>query len=154
MKKTSIRELYCFTMACHIFTLICGVAGSVTMLINYSMWINSVGKTAGIVCLIVVIGGFVVLVGCSGSVIVTLLKDLRSLKNNEYISIIGKVLRFKNNREPESGVQINNNPVVLILDTNDEITLIINDNIMVGEVYKFNYLKNSRIAEVVNKSNG
>ena len=121
------------------------------MLINYDMLINSVGKTVGTVFLVLSVGGFVALAGFSVSALVTLFKDFRSLKNNEYISIIGKVLSFKQNRDPEYGVQINDRPVVLILDTNDEITLIVNDNIVVGEVYQFSYLKNSRIAEVVEK---
>ena len=62
-----------------------------------------------------------------------------------------KVLKFKKNREPESGVQINDKPIVLVLDTNEEVELIINDKIMIGETYKFNYLKNCKIAEVVEK---
>ena len=38
-----------------------------------------------------------------------------------------------------------------MLNTNEKIELIINDNIMVGETYKFNYLKNSKIAEIIEK---
>ena len=60
-------------------------------------------------------------------------------------------MKFKRNREPESGVQINDKPIVLILDTSEEVELIINDKIMIDETYKFNYLKNCKIAEVVKK---
>lgn len=151
MKKTSIRQLYWFTMICHIFVLICGIVASVIMSINYNSFIESVGKTLGIIFLIFVIGLFIVLIFFSTKVIVILLKDSKSLKNNDYVSIIGKVLKFKRNREPESGVQINDKPIVLILDTSEEVELIINDKIMVGETYKFNYLKNCKIAEVVDK---
>lgn len=151
MKKTSIRQLYWFTMICHIFVLICGIVASVIMSINYNSFIESVGKTLGIIFLIFVIGLFIVLIFFSTKVIVILLKDFKSLKNNDYVSIIGKVLKFKRNREPESGVQINDKPIVLILDTSEEVELIINDKIMVGETYKFNYLKNCKIAEVVDK---
>lgn len=151
MKKTSIRQLYWFTMICHIFVLICGIVASVIMSINYNNFIESVGKILGIIFLIFVIGLFIVLIFLSTKVIVILLKDFKSLKNNDYVSIIGKVLKFKRNREPESGVQINDKPIVLILDTSEEVELIINDKIMVGETYKFNYLKNCKIAEVVNK---
>ena len=42
-------------------------------------------------------------------------------------------------------------PIVLILDTSEEVELIINDKIMIGEIYKFNYLKNCKIAEVIEK---
>ncbi len=151
MKKTSIRQLYWFTMICHIFVLICGIVASVIMAINYNSFIESVGKTLGIIFLIFVIGLFIVLIFFSTKVIVILLKDFKSLKNKDYVSIIGKVLKFKRNREPESGVQINDKPIVLILDTSEEVELIINDKIMVGETYKFNYLKNCKIAEVVDK---
>jgi glucan phosphoethanolaminetransferase (alkaline phosphatase superfamily) len=151
MKKTSIRQLYWFTMICHIFVLICGIATSVIMTINYNSFIESVGKIFGIIFLIFVIGLFIVLIFFSTKVIVILLKDFKSLKNNEYVSIVGKVLKFKRNREPESGVQINDKPIVLILDTCEEVELIVNDKIMVGETYKFNYLKNCKIAEVVEK---
>ena len=151
MKKTSIRQLYWFTMICHIFVLICGIVASAIMVVNYNGFIESIGQVLGIIFLIGVVCLFVVLITFSIKVIITLLKDLKSLKNNDYISIIGNVLKFKKNREPDSGVQINDKPIVLILDTNEEIELIINDKIMIGETYKFNYLKNCKIAEVVEK---
>ncbi len=151
MKKTSIRQLYWFTMICHIFVLICSIVISVIMTVNYNSFIESIGKVLGIIFLIGVVGLFVVLIVFSIKVIITLLKDLKSLKNNDYISIIGKVLKFKKNIEPESGIQINDKPIVLILDTGEEVELIINDKIMIGETYKFNYLKNCKIAEVVEK---
>ena len=151
MKKTSIRELYWFTMICHIFVLICGIVTSVIMIVNYSSFIGSFGKVLGIIFLIVIVGLLVVLIASSIKVIITLLTDLKSLKNNDYISVIGKVIEFKRNIEPESGVQINDNPIVLILNTNEEVELIINDKIRIGETYKFNYLRKCKIAEVVEK---
>lgn len=151
MKKTSIRQLYWFTMVCHIFVLICGTAGSIIMIINYEEFIKSIGKILGIIFMIGVVGLSIILIIFSIKVISTLLKDVKSLKNKVYVSIVGKVLKFKRNIEPESGAQINDKPIVLILDTNEEIELIINDKIMIGETYKFNYLKNCKIAEVVEK---
>ena len=62
----------------------------------------------------------------------TLLKDLKSLKNKEYISIIGKVLRFKPNIPVRAKIQINDQPVIQILDTHEEIELFINDKIIIG----------------------
>lgn len=59
MKKTSIRELYWFTMICHIFVLICGIIASVIMTINYNSFIESIGKVLGIIFLIGVDGLFV-----------------------------------------------------------------------------------------------
>lgn len=150
MKKTSIRQLYWYTMIGHIFVLICSIGASVLMTVNYSSFIESLGKVLGIIFLIGVVGGIVVLIISLIKEIITLLKDLKSLKNNDFISIIGKVLKFKKNIEPE-GVQSNNIPIVLILDTGEEIELFINDKIMIGETYKFNYLKNCKIAEVIEK---
>lgn len=150
MKKTSIRQLYWYTMIGHIFVLICSIGTSVLMTVNYSSFIESFGKVLGIIFLIGVVGGIVVLIISLIKEIMTLLKDLKSLKNNDFISIIGKVLKFKKNIEP-LGVQINDIPIVLILDTGEEIELFINDKIMIGETYKFNYLKNCKIAEVIEK---
>ena len=138
-------------MVCHIFALICGIVCSIIMIANYEGFIEIIGKVLGIIFLIGVVGLLVILIIFSIKVIVTLLKDAKSLKNNDFVSIRGKVLKFKRNREPESGIQINDKPIVLILDTNEEVELIINDKIMIGETYKFNYLKNCKIAEVVGK---
>ena len=138
-------------MICHIFALISSIGTSVLMTVNYSSFIESLGKALGIIFLIGVVGGLVFLIISLIKGIMTLLKDLKSLKNNDFISIIGKVLKFKKNIEPESGVQINDIPIVLILDTGEEIELFINDKIMIGETYKFNYLKNCKIAEVIEK---
>lgn len=151
MRKTSIRQLYWFTMICHVFALLCGIGGSIIMIVNYNEFIVNIGKILGIIFLICIVGLFVVLIIFSMKVIITLLKDLKSLKNNDYISIIGKVLKFKKNKEPELGVQINDKPIVLIIDTSEEVELIINDKIMIGETYRFNYLKNCKIAEVDEK---
>ncbi len=151
MKKTSIHQLYWFTMVCHAFILIGSIVAIVIMTINYSSFVKDIGKILGIIFLIFVVGLFVFLIIFSIKVILILLKDFKSLKNKNYISMVGKVLKFKTNREPESGVQIDNMPIVLILDTSEEIELVINDKIMIGETYRFNYLKNCKIAEVVEK---
>ena len=47
MKKTSIRQLYWFTMICHIFVLICSIVISVIMTVNYNSFIESIGKVLG-----------------------------------------------------------------------------------------------------------
>lgn len=95
MKKTSIRQLYWFTMICNIFVLICGIVASVMMTVNYNSFIERIGKVSGIILLIFIVGLFVVLIVFSIKAIISLLKDLNSLKNKDYISIIGKVLKFK-----------------------------------------------------------
>ena len=37
------------------------------------------------------------------------------------------------------------------MDTNEEIILNINDKLIVGDTYTFDYLKNSKIAEISDK---
>ena len=149
MKKTPIRQVYWFIMICHIFTLLCGICFTILFFIHYEEFINDSEKIYDILFFIGIIVVFIVVIVCSAKEIVTLSKDAKSLKNNEYISIVGKVLRFKKNTDPDTGAQTNNTPLVLVLDTNEEIELHIDDEIRVGEIYRFNYLKNSKIAEVV-----
>lgn len=151
MKKTSIRELYRFQMVSHIFVILCEIITVVFITLNYNSFIESFGIIWSIVFLIFIIGTLSLLAISTIEDINTLLKDLKSLKNNDYISIIGKVLKFKKNINPRAKIQINNKPVIQILDTNEEIELFINDKIIIGETYKFKYLKNTKIAEVVEK---
>lgn len=151
MKKTSIHRSYWFTMVCYIFALICGVVGSILILIYANEFIDSLSKIQGLIFIIGITFALIFLAFYSLKTIIILLKDFSNLKNNEYVSIIGKVIAFKKNRDPDSGMQINNNPIVLILGTKDKIELLINDKIMIGETYKFNYLKNCKIAEIVEK---
>ena len=69
MKKTSIRQLYWFTMICHIFVLICGIVASAIMVVNYNGFIESIGQVLGIIFLIGVVCLFVVLITFSIKVI-------------------------------------------------------------------------------------
>ena len=149
MKKTSIRQMYFYTMICYIFTLICGVAGCIIMLIYSNEFISDAGKIRGIIFFVGILIAFIFLILFSLKVLITLFKDYNAVKNNNFISITAKVIKFKKNIEPESGAQINDKPVVMILDTKEEIVLNINDSIMVGGTYKFNYLKNCKIAELI-----
>ncbi len=151
MKKTSIHQLYWLIMICNIFGLICGVVGSILMIINYKEFIYIFGKILGIIFLIVIVGLFFTLIIFPIKQIVILLKDYKSLRNKEFVSVLGKVIKFKRNIEPESGSQINDNPIVLSINTNEIIELFVNDEVTIGEIYEFNYLKNCRIAEIVNK---
>lgn len=151
MKKTTISNLYVLIMISYIFCLICGIVGFIIMVVNCNELINSIGKIWGIIFLICVICGFVFLTVISLDKIIILLKDLKSLNKKNYITITGKVVKFKKNIDPETGIQINNNPIILVLNTNEKIELIINDKVMIGETYKFSYLKNSKIAEIIEK---
>lgn len=150
-KKTTIRELYFFAWFCNVIFMVIGIVIGVQIITGYTDVIDNPYDIAGIVGLICITVGCGVALICSAVGIFTLLKDIRSVKNKNYISIIGTVLNFEKNVEPESGAQINDTPTVLVLDTNEKVTLKINDEVAVGETYRFNYLKNSKIAEVVGK---
>lgn len=151
MKKTTICQIYYFSIICNLFALLCGVAGIIIMLIYSNEFTSNQGKIFELTVVIVIIVAFIFLVLLSTKKLIALFKDYNAVKSKNYISIIGKVIKFKRNREPESGVQINDQPIITILDTNEEIVLIINDKILIGEIYKFNYLYNSKIAEIVEK---
>ena len=149
MKNTTIREIYYFSIISNIFLLVCSLAGCIVMLINTKRIINVLGEVLGVFLAIAIFAAFVTLAYFLIKNLIVLLKDLKAVKNHNYITVTGKVIKFKRNIEPESGVQINNNPMVLIIDTGEELLLKVNDNVLIGEIYSFNYLKNCKIGEIV-----
>jgi len=48
--------------------------------------------------------------------------------------------------------QYNTYSIIEILQTKEIITLQVNDKVMIGKKYKFNYLSNSKLAEVAEKT--
>ena len=146
-----IRKTYYFQIIGDIFLFVCSIVVIVIMLTKYNESIELFGRVIGIIFTIFVVGSGFLLFSFSIYEMVILLKDFKSVKNNDYISIIGKVLKFEKNIDPDLGRQINDKPIVLILDTNEKIKLFINQKVKIGETYRFNYLKNSKIAEVVEK---
>ena len=76
---------------------------------------------------------------------------MKAIKNNSYISIEGRVIKFVKNIDLETGKQNNNIPIVEIVGTNDRVQLYMLDKVKIGETYIFHYLENSKIAEVVEK---
>ena len=151
MRKTSIKHLYWLSMISIIFVLMCSIACIITLIIKHNECILLFGNLFGTLFLLVIVVVFTIMFIYSIKSIIIMIKDIKSLRNKEYISIIAKVLRFKKNKDPESGVQINDRPIVLRLDTGEILELSINDKVAIGETYKFNYLKHSKIAEVVEK---
>ncbi len=81
--------------------------------------------------------------------IIVLLKDCKALKNKNFVSVTGRVIKFRENKETESGLQINNQPIIEDIHTGEEILLIVNEELRVNGVYRFNYLPNCKIAEVL-----
>ncbi len=80
-----------------------------------------------------------------------ILKDIKAIKNDSYIPIEGKVIKFVKNIDLETGRQSNNKPIVEIVGTNDQVQLFIMEKVKRGETYIFHYLENSKIAEVIEK---
>ena len=76
---------------------------------------------------------------------------MKAIKNDNYISIEGKVIKFVKNIDLETGGQNNDMPIVEIAGTNDRVQLYVLDKVKIGETYIFHYLENSKIAEVVEK---
>lgn len=151
MKKTSLCEMYVWTMACHVFVFILGIGCICTMLVQTKKLDAGAERIFWLIFFTIVIIGCILFSVSVAKVIITLLKDYDAVKNNKALSITGKVLGFKRNRNPETGTQINNEPIIMIIDTEEEIILKINDRVTVGETYKFKYLKYSKLAEVVEK---
>lgn len=81
MKKTSIHRLYWFTMVCYIFTLICGVVGSILILIYANEFIDSLGKIWGLIFITGITFALIFLAFYSLKTIIILLKDFLDLKN-------------------------------------------------------------------------
>lgn len=153
MKKTPIKHLYWLSMISIIFVLMCSIACIITLIIKHNECILLFGNLFGTLFMLVFVVIFTIMFICSIRKITIMVKDIKLLRNKEYISITAKVLSFKKNEDPESGVQINDRPIVLRLDTGEILELSINDEVMIGETYKFNYLRHSKIAEVVETIN-
>ncbi len=153
MRKTSIQASYYFTLICHIFTLICGIVCSIIILMKSNKFVDLLGLTVGLIFVLIAAVAFICLIIASIRQLIVLFKDYKSLKQKQFCSITGKIMRFNRNRDPETGLQINDEPLVKSLDGNEEIILKINDKVLLGEIYRFNYLSNSKIAEVIEKIN-
>ena len=151
MKKVSIREMYYFSLVCAIFMFFISIAGIVIILLHFNDFANSTNRYLGVVFAFIIVGSFVVLNVSSLKRLIVLSKDYKAIKTNEFITITATVVKFENNRDPESGRQIRDRPIVRIAETNEEIVLDINVTVSVGKTYEFNYLKNSKIAEIVEK---
>ena len=150
MKKPSISQIYLSRIIFNICLIPICSTWVIYLLIDCKDFFGDIGIFAYVLYPVVVVFSVAFIVSSLRTVI-TLLKDRKSVKNKKYIEITGKVIKFKKNINPDTGYQINDTPVVLILDTDEEIELSVEEEIQVGETYKFNYLENCKIAEVVEK---
>ena len=88
-------------------------------------------------CVIIIIGG------------VKYFRDFKSIKQRKYERVTGIITRIDNRRRfmdaPEDFV---GRPVTQIIDTEENIDLLIREKFEVGEIYEFMYLKNTKIAVI------
>ena len=151
-KNRALEKYYYGTLVVWIMLLVLSIISLILLCIegikllaqhNNAYYIVIILIVQGIVCIYFIVYTIIRLKN--------LLKDKRAIKNNNYISIEGKVIKFVKNIDLETGKQNNNIPIVEIVGTNDRVQLYMLDKVKIGETYIFHYLENSKIAEVIEK---
>ena len=149
MSKSSIEERHKSHLINAIITPVLFLAPEIVFIVNRQKVIDEWGFTWWIVIVVAFFFLFVAICVSSIKKIMGLLKDRKAVKQKEFVTIVGKVVGFKENRIPDVG-QVNNIPIILTSDTNEKIELdIYEENVKIGETYKFQFLENSKIGEVV-----
>ena len=149
MSKSSIEERFHFNLIGTIIMTVLMLVPEITIIVDRQKVIDEWGFTWWIVGVVAFFILFVAICVSSIKDIMVLLKDREAVKQKEFVTIVGKVVGFKENRMPDTGIQINNIPIILTSDTNEKIELHIEENVKIGETYKFQFLENSKIGEVV-----
>lgn len=148
MKKNTIEKLLNRTITGHTFVLVSEVIILVIVSFCAKRVLNSFDTTLGIVFLVIFYALFLSFVIYEIRNLVNCMKDRKSLENDEYVAIVGKIIEFKKN--VLEGKQINTDPIVLNLETFERIKLHMDEDVaIVGETYKLIYLKNSKVAAIV-----
>ena len=149
MSKSSIEERFQFNLIGTIIMTVLMLAPEIIIIVDRQKVIDEWGFTWWIVGVVAFFILFVAICVNSIKDIMVLLKDRNAVKQKEFVTIVGKVVGFKENRIPDVG-QVNNIPIILTSDTNEKIELhIYEENVKIGETYKFQFLENSKIGEVV-----
>lgn len=150
MRKQSIRTRYRSYLIGDIVTIVFSAGIEIMFIVKKQDLIDKIGLAW---CIVVIIALFIVFAFvCVNSIkdIRMLLKDREALSKKEFVIVVGKVIGFKEHKSPDTGIQSNDTPVILTIDTNEEIELhVYEENTKIGEIYKFQFLKNSKIGEVV-----
>lgn len=149
MSKSSIEERHKSQLIGAIIMPVLISAPEIVFIVDRQKVIDEWGFTWWIVIVVAFFILFVAICVSSIKEIMVLLKDRKAVKQKEFVTIVGKVVGFKENRIPDVG-QVNNIPIILTNDTNEKIELhIYEENVKIGETYKFQFLENSKIGEVV-----
>ncbi len=152
MKKQTISEHYKGRIVAIITMLLVCACMTLYAILNFSEILNSSDdKSVGIIFLVIIFGSCAVLFVSSIVQMIIAIKDYNDFKNKNYVTIIGKVIGFEKNTNLDTGAQINDKPIVYVFETHEKIVLSTDDEVSIGNIYTFNYLKNTKIAEVVNK---
>lgn len=152
-KKYSLKSIY----RAHLVIYIIFIAMFLSMIILMSCHFNEIIiqlKMPKTLAICAIIGVLLLLFSGTVSAVkqtVILFKDYKDVVHNNYITVTATDVRFAKNINPDTGIQMNNKPVIRDIQSNEEITVFTNDEIDIGETYKFNYIKNCKLAEVVEK---
>ena len=149
-RKKTIKENYFDSMLGQIIMLVINTACIILTAVFYDDFFGSkhLMKIIGTVIAITIIVILSLMAVFQIRSIILLLMDYDALKHRRYVSVIGKVVGFKRNEEPNSQVQINDTPMIINQDTGEKIILRLKEELLLGGTYKFNYLKHSKIAEL------
>ena len=148
MSKSSIEERFHFNLIGTIIMTVLMLVPEITIIVDRQKVIDEWGFTWWIVGVVAFFILFVAICVRAIKDIMVLLKDRKAVQQKEFVTIVGKVVGFKENILPDVG-QVNNIPIILTNDTNEKIELHIEENVKIGETYKFQFLENSKIGEVV-----
>jgi len=151
MSKTSLKSLYTFQWVATLFMFFTSISVLICVITQWEQFVKAEDDIMGYTVVVIVLIGLSAILISSLKGMIPLLKDYKYLKNNSYISIMGTVIGFTKNVNPETGTQSNTKPLIKIVPSNEEIVLHFNEYLNVGETYKFIYLPNTKIAEVIEK---
>lgn len=148
--RISLKEYYYFDFCINIFFGIILLFGFIIIIIIRDSLINIWNQIFGYILFCGIHLILLVAIIFESLRIIKFIKDYPSLKNEKYEIIIGKVMGFRRNEDADSGVQINNFPIIENQENNEIIVLKTNEILKINEIYNFKYLKNTKIAALKN----
>ena len=79
--------------------------------------------------------------------IIVCLNDFSTVRNNMFKEATRKVIKYKKN-ESEIGLQLNNHPVIEVLNSGDRLELLVDKGTELNKIYIFIYLEHTKIDAV------
>ncbi len=147
--KLSLKNLY----KAYWFINLFGYLITIVLIVFLCCYWNSLldqGTLIGVICIVIIaVSALILLYSCIKNSI-PLIKDWNDFRNDHFSIIEGVVVGFEKNREPESGIQIDDTPIIETAKK-QHISLNVGSFLEKGKYYTFYYYKNSRIAKAVEK---